>query len=67
MKTQNANTKLAYKKSSVLELNDLQLHDVKGGTSSTLSPVVTFPITVSIIYTMGTFGVNTKNFENTKL
>lgn len=55
MKTQNR--KLAYKKSSVVELNDYHLSQINGGTTIIASPI-SVTITVSIsVYTAGTFGV----------
>jgi hypothetical protein len=46
MKTQNK--KLAFNKSSVVDLNDDQLHDVIGGTTITF---VTIGITISLYIT----------------
>lgn len=48
MKTQNVNAKLAFNKSSVLELNDEQLNNVNGG----LTP------TVTTFYLVTGFGVS---------
>lgn len=56
MKTQNENTKITYKKTSVLELNDTNMLYVNGGSSTIC--IASPPILTSIIiYTAGTFGV----------
>ncbi|MFC4815682.1 MULTISPECIES: class I lanthipeptide [unclassified Flavobacterium] len=37
MKKQNVNSKLAFNKASVTELNEVQMYDVNGGTSPTVT------------------------------
>ncbi|WP_290701567.1 class I lanthipeptide [Lacinutrix sp.] len=44
MKTQNTN--LLFNKSSLVELNDAELQDVKAGTCTTISTTITLTISI---------------------
>ena len=49
MKTQNVNNKLRFDKSSITELNDNQLNNIEGGTTTVICSIAVTVVVYSLV------------------